>query len=113
MIRMCRERASLSTSGRQEDFREHAGLVVGWNFDDVGFHYEFERQFTTWTSLARKGVGHLKFVADDIVQWMGEVAAALDVTMAGLKMGMVGDVVDLTEPKKFARSVFKSLKLPA
>lgn len=84
------------------------GLVVGWEFDG-GYHFEFDRQFTTWTVLAKKGVRKLLTVAEDVVQGMHELAAANNVTISGLNMEMVGDVVDFTGPKRFAKSVMKSI----
>ncbi|KAI3398330.1 hypothetical protein diail_9422 [Diaporthe ilicicola] len=87
---------------------EDAELVVGWEFDS-GYPFLFERQFTTWTVLAKKGVTHLMAVVDDIVQAVADVAEANSVTISQLNVGMVGDVVDFTGPRRFARRVSKSL----
>lgn len=92
-----------------EEFRENADLVVGWEFD-MGYDFDFGRQFTTWTVLARKSVGHLKVVVNDIVRSMARVAKANNVGIDGLTMDMVGDVVEFTGPRRFKRSVMKSLK---
>lgn len=87
-------------------------LVVGWEFDG-GYHFEFDRQFTTWTVMAKKGVHHLLSVVDDVVYAITDLAKANNVTIPQLNMEMVGDVVDFTGPKRFARSVMKSVELAA
>ncbi|KUI57223.1 Initiation-specific alpha-1,6-mannosyltransferase [Cytospora mali] len=92
-----------------EQFRQDANLVVGWEFD-AGYHFEFDRQFTTWTVLAKKGVGHLMAVVNDIVRTIGELAEAHGVPIAGLKVDMVGDIVDLTGPRRFEQNVIESLE---
>lgn len=92
-----------------EKFREGANLVAGWEFD-TGHDFMFERQFTTWTVLARKGVGHMMAVVNDTLRSMRRLAEANGVTIAGLTMDMVGDVVEFTGPRRFKRSVMKSLK---
>lgn len=92
-----------------EEFQDDVSLVVGWEFD-AGYDFIFDRQFTTWTVMAQKGVPHLMAVVDDIVQSMAEVAKANNATISQLKMGMVGDVVDFTGPQRFAKSVTKSLE---
>lgn len=91
-----------------EEFEEDVSLVVGWEFD-AGYDFLFERQFTTWTVMARKGVPHLMAVVDDIVQSVADVAKANNMTIPQLKMDTVGDVVDFTGPRRFATSVRKSL----
>ncbi|KUI66500.1 Initiation-specific alpha-1,6-mannosyltransferase [Cytospora mali] len=92
-----------------EQFRQDANLMVGWEFD-AGYHFAFDRQFTTWTVLARKGVGHLMAVVDDIVRTIGELAEVHGVPIAGLKVDMVGDIVDLTGPRRFEQNVIESLE---
>lgn len=92
-----------------EESREEAGLVVGWEFD-AGYHFHFQRQFTTWAVMARKGVPHLMAVVDDVLQSMADVARANNASVSQLTKGMVGDIVDLTGPKRFAASVAGSLE---
>ncbi|ROW11631.1 hypothetical protein VMCG_01351 [Cytospora schulzeri] len=92
-----------------KEFNEDANLVVGWEFD-VGYDFVLRRQFVTWTILAKKGVEHLMAVVNDIVELIGEVAEAYNVTVAELNMDMVGDIVEFTGPRRFKRSVLKSLK---
>lgn len=92
-----------------EKFREDVSLVVGWEFD-AGFEFLFERQFTTWTVMARKGVPHLMAVVKDIVKSVADMARANNATMLQLQMDMVGDVVELTGPRRFAKSVTESVE---
>ena len=91
-----------------EEFREDASLVVGWEFD-AGYDFLFERQFTTWAVMARKGVPHLMAVVDDIVQSVADVAEANNATISQLNMDLVGDVVEFTGPRRFAKSVTERL----
>ncbi|KAL1881313.1 hypothetical protein Daus18300_001166 [Diaporthe australafricana] len=92
-----------------EEFMEDPSLVVGWEFD-AGYHFHFQRQFTTWAVMAKKGVPHLMTVVDDILQSMADVAKANNATISQLSKGMVGDIVDFTGPKRFAKSVATSLE---
>jgi alpha 1,6-mannosyltransferase len=48
-------------------------------------------------------------VVEDIVESVAEVAKANKVSISQLKMDMIGNVVDLTGPRRFARSVTKSV----
>lgn len=91
-----------------EEFKEDASLVVGWEFD-AGYGYPFERQFTTWTVMAEKGTPHLMAVIEDIVRSVADVAKANNATISQLKMDTVGDVVTLTGPRRFAKSVIESV----
>lgn len=93
-----------------EEFKEDVNLVVGWEFD-AGYEFLFERQFTTWTIMAMKGVPHLMAVVEDIVKSVIDVAKANNVTISQLRMEMVGDVVELTGPRRFAKSVTESVGL--
>ncbi|KAL1873226.1 hypothetical protein Daus18300_004046 [Diaporthe australafricana] len=92
-----------------DQYREDASLVVGWEFDG-GYHFEFERQFVTWTVLAKKGSPHLMVVVEDILTKIREVALANNVSISGVRMNMIKDVVDFTGPKQFARSVMRELE---
>lgn len=91
-----------------EEFKEEVSLVVGWEFD-AGYEFLFERQFTTWTIMAMKGVPHLMAVVEDIAKSVLDVAKANNVTISQLRMEMVGDVVELTGPRRFAKSVTESV----
>lgn len=84
-------------------------LIVGWEFDG-GYHFEFDRQFTTWTVIAKRGVHHVLGVAEDVVDAIADLARSNNVTISQLNMEMVGDVVDFTGPKRFAKSVMKRVE---
>lgn len=92
-----------------EEFEEDVSLVVGWEFD-AGYDFPFERQFTTWAVMARKGVPHLMAVVDDIIQSVADAAKANNATISQLKMDMIGDVVEFTGPRRFAKSVTENLE---
>lgn len=87
-------------------------LVVGWEFDG-GYHFVFDRQFTTWTIMSKKGVHHVLAVAEDLVYAIAELARANNVTISQLNKEMVGDVVDFSGPKRFAKSVMASVEAAA
>lgn len=84
-------------------------LVVGWEFDG-GYHFAFDRQFTTWTVMAKKGIQHVLGVAEDVVGAIVDLARSNNVTVPELNIEMVGDVVDFTGPKRFAKSVMKRIE---
>jgi alpha 1,6-mannosyltransferase len=90
-------------------YREDAGLVVGWEFD-VGWGDNFQRQFTSWTIMAKPGLPHLWKVVEDILRGLRDKAAEHDTTIAGLTLEMVGDVVDFTGPRRFTYSVLESVR---
>ncbi|PGH03213.1 hypothetical protein GX51_04248 [Blastomyces parvus] len=92
-----------------EQFRLDAKLVVGLEFD-VGYDHDFPRQFATWTVLARPGSRHLQTVVDDILNEIKATKHMYNLTSTSeLSLGMVGDVVDYTGPRRLAVSVLKSL----
>ncbi|KAL9115491.1 MAG: hypothetical protein Q9227_000812 [Pyrenula ochraceoflavens] len=92
-----------------EQFRQDANVVVGWEFD-VGWFDGFMRQLATWTIMARPGSPHLLMVVDDILEAFHARSSEFNVTIADLTWTMVGDVVDLTGPRRMTGSIMKSLK---
>jgi alpha 1,6-mannosyltransferase len=90
-------------------YKEKAGLVVGWEFD-VGWGPNFVRQLQTWTIMAKPGTVHLWKVIEDIILAVEEAAKSHNVPIDGLTLDMVGDIVDLTGPRRFTRSVLASLE---
>ncbi|KAF7529942.1 hypothetical protein G7054_g9706 [Neopestalotiopsis clavispora] len=86
-----------------------ASLIVGWEFDG-GYHFEFERQFVTWTVLAKRNVEHLLVVVRDIAASLRRLAEANSVDVAGLNMSMIADVIEATGPKRFHKSVVSNLE---
>ena len=91
------------------EYRARADLVVGWEFD-VGWGAIGQRQFASWTILARPGLPHMQQVIEDIVEAVQATAALHKVPVSGLDMTMVGDVVDFTGPRCFTRGILKSLQ---
>lgn len=95
-----------------EEFRKEAALVVGLEFDvgiDLGWSKTFVRQFATWTMMAKPKSPHLLYVIEDILQAIDEKARDNEVPISELRFDMIGDVVDLTGPRRFTNGIYKSL----
>ncbi|KAH8589030.1 hypothetical protein B0O99DRAFT_637904 [Bisporella sp. PMI_857] len=90
-------------------YKKDASIVVGWEFD-VGWKGPFVRQFATWTIMARPGSPHMSMVLDDILEALREKTKEHNTTIADMTWSMVGDVVDLTGPRRMTRGILKSLK---
>ncbi|KAF7945266.1 hypothetical protein EAE96_010044 [Botrytis aclada] len=93
-----------------KEYREAANLVVGLEFDwpwenDNVLH----AQFTSWTIMAKPHSPHMMQVIDDILVGVDEVARQHNVSLDGIQMGMIPQVVDLTGPKRMTWSIVKSL----
>ncbi|EAQ87801.1 hypothetical protein CHGG_04420 [Chaetomium globosum CBS 148.51] len=89
-------------------FQGNASVVVGWEFD-VGWPGNFIRQFTTWSIMAKPGSPHLWMVVQDILQSFRDKMKEKNVPIEGLTLDMLGDVVDATGPRRFTRSILKSV----
>ncbi|KUI54442.1 Initiation-specific alpha-1,6-mannosyltransferase [Cytospora mali] len=89
--------------------RRDAALVVGWEFD-MGWGADVFHQLSSWVVLARPGSPHMMGVIEDIVDELRGIAREYGVSIAGVTMSMVQDVVDLTGPRRLTRSVFRSLQ---
>ncbi|KAK6218827.1 U4/U6 x U5 tri-snRNP complex subunit Prp1 [Pestalotiopsis sp. IQ-011] len=88
---------------------DEAQLVVGWEFDG-GYHFEFERQFVTWTVMAKPKVPHMLVVIREIAESLRRMAEANHVGVDDLTITMIGDVIEATGPKRFHKSVVGSLE---
>jgi alpha 1,6-mannosyltransferase len=77
---------------------------VGWGDNVV-------RQFASWTMMAKPRSPYISMVVDDIVDALREKTQQHNVTIIGLKFDMIGDVVNLASPRRFTKSVLKSLDL--
>jgi alpha 1,6-mannosyltransferase len=88
-------------------YKESVDLVVGWEFDIAGSW----REFATWTILAKPGSRHLLRVIDDIMSSLDEKATENNVSIPALTMDTIGDVIWLTGPRAFTRSVLRSLEV--
>lgn len=91
-----------------EQYKKDAALVVGLEFD-VGWGNNFQRQFATWTMMAKPGSPHLSVVIDDILEGLRLKTEEHNVTVGGLTKTMIGDVVDMTGPRRMTYSIIKSL----
>lgn len=84
-------------------------MVVGYEFD-AGYSDYYFHEFATWTILARPGLSHMLTVINDIVSAVYAVQAANQVaSLTDVTLPMVGDVVDFTGPRRFTRSVMRSV----
>jgi mannosyltransferase OCH1-like enzyme len=92
-----------------QQYRDDASVVVGWEFD-VGWGSHFIRQFATWTIMAKPGPPHVWMVIEDILHGLREAMREKDVPIERLTLEMVGDVVDATGPRRFTRSILKSVE---
>ncbi|KAJ5336783.1 Glycosyltransferase [Penicillium brevicompactum] len=90
--------------------RADVGLVVGWEFD-VGWGDNFIRQFASWTIMARAGCVHLGVVIDEIVAAVRDKGLLFGVGVDGLTIEMVGDIIDLTGPRRLTGGVLRSLEM--
>ncbi|KAH8588934.1 hypothetical protein B0O99DRAFT_524153 [Bisporella sp. PMI_857] len=90
-----------------ETYRKNASLVVGWEFQTVDEKHV--REFATWTIMAKPGLRHMSMVINDTVNALKSKAVQHNVTVANLKMDMIGDVVWLTGPMAMSKSIIKSL----
>ena len=91
-----------------EIYKDKAALVVGWEFDQ-GWPGRYERQFESWTIMAKPRSPHMMQVIEDILQTLQEKTAEFDVSVNNITMDMMGDTVDLTGPRRLTRSVYTSL----
>lgn len=92
------------------EFRtKDVGVVLGWEFDK-GWEGKFVRQFASWTIVARRGSPHMLQVVEDVVEALGDVVLVRNLSsVAEVELGMVGDVVDFSGPRRLTRGVLKSL----
>lgn len=92
-----------------QHYKDDASVVVGWEFD-MGWGDNFLREFATWTIIAKPASPHIWMVIEDILDRLRNVMKERNVTVGGLTMEMVGDVVDSTGPRRFTRGILKSLE---
>lgn len=94
-----------------EQYKEHASLVVGLEFDWAWQDDDFlHSQFASWTVMAKPRSPHLLMIVNDILDDIREKTKAHNVTLPNLTLDMVGDVVDITGPKRMTRGIVKSLE---
>ncbi|KAI3390227.1 hypothetical protein diail_11844 [Diaporthe ilicicola] len=93
-----------------EEHKNETSLLVGWEFD-AGWNWEYTHEFASWTILSKPGLPHMLMVIDDIVDSIHRSMEEANVSIAGLTMEIVGDIVDYTGPRRMTRSILKSLEL--
>lgn len=91
------------------EYKANASLVVGWEFD-VGRGKAIIHQLNSWMILARPGLPYMMTAIEDILRSLHDVASRNNVAISNVTLGMVGDVVDFTGPRRLTRSVFKALQ---
>ncbi|KAF7909388.1 uncharacterized protein EAF01_003106 [Botrytis porri] len=92
---------------------EHRGanLVVGLEFDyDYQEDTAMYSQFASWTIMAKPKSPHLMQVINDILDELNEIARRNEVSIEGIELSMISDVVDITGPKRMTWGIIKSLK---
>ncbi|TGO35241.1 hypothetical protein BHYA_0165g00130 [Botrytis hyacinthi] len=88
-----------------------ANLVVGLEFDyDYQEDTAMYSQFASWTIMAKPGSPHLMQVINDILDELNEIARRNEVSIEGIELSMISDVVDITGPKRMTWGIIKSLK---
>lgn len=88
-----------------EQYTTNAHVVVGMEFDAD----DWERQFASWTIMARPKSPHLLTVIEDTLEGLLQKADELKVGIQHLKLDMIDDVVDVSGPQRMTRSILKSL----
>lgn len=61
--------------------------------------------------MVKPGSPHTSMAIDNVLEGLREKTKEHNVTVADLTLDMIGDVVDLTGPRRITRSVDKSLEL--
>jgi alpha 1,6-mannosyltransferase len=94
-----------------DQYKEDTNLVVGLEFDWAWENDNFlHSQFASWTILARPGSPHMLQTIDDIISGVKQKADEHHVEIKDLTYEMVGEVVDMTGPKRMTRSIVSSLE---
>lgn len=88
-----------------EQYKANASIVVGMEFDvDIWI-----RQFATWTIMAKPKSTHFLTVVEDCLEGLLSKATELNVEMQDLRPDMIGDIVDVSGPRRLTRGIQKSL----
>jgi mannosyltransferase OCH1-like enzyme len=94
-----------------EEYKDKAALVVGleydWKFEDDNIIHS---QFAAWMVMARPRLPHVAKTIEDIVHGLKHTADSYGVDIGHLTIQMVTPIVDMTGPKRFTRSIVKSLE---
>ncbi|PYH91264.1 hypothetical protein BO71DRAFT_401537 [Aspergillus ellipticus CBS 707.79] len=76
-------------------------VVVGLEFDGW--------QFASWTVMAAAGSVHVRAAIEYVMGQMGRIAAEHNVTVEGVTMEMIPDVVDASGPQAMTVAILQSL----
>lgn len=88
-----------------EEYKANASIVVGMEFDvDIWI-----RQFATWTIMAKPKSSHMLAVVEDCLEGLLSKARELNVELQDLRPNMIGDIVDVSGPRRLTRGIQKSL----
>ncbi|KAK7713770.1 hypothetical protein SLS63_011932 [Diaporthe eres] len=86
-------------------YKANASIVVGMEFDvDIWI-----RQFASWTIMAKPKSPHMLTVVEDCLEGLDSRAKELGVGMQDLRLDMIGDIVDVSGPRRLTRGIQKSL----
>jgi alpha 1,6-mannosyltransferase len=95
-----------------KQYKEETGLVVGLEFDWAWENDNFlHSQFASWTVMAKPRSPHMLMIIEDILEDFRQKCKEHSIKLQDLKLDMIGDVVDLTGPKRMTRGIVKSLEL--
>ncbi|KAJ4421959.1 hypothetical protein N0V82_003355 [Gnomoniopsis sp. IMI 355080] len=88
-----------------DQYKANASIVVGMEFDvDIWI-----RQFATWTIMAKPKSSHFLTVVEDCLEGLLSKAKDLNVELQDLRPDMIGDIVDVSGPRRLTRGIQKSL----
>ncbi|KAF2726566.1 hypothetical protein EJ04DRAFT_571154 [Polyplosphaeria fusca] len=93
-----------------EQYKEAAGMVVGWEYD-CGYEPTFIRMFQTWWLMSKPRQPHMMMVIEDILEGVRNKTREHNVAVSELNMDMVENVIKFTGPKRVTDSVLKSLEI--
>lgn len=85
-----------------EQYKTKTNVVVGLEFDG--------HQFASWTVMAKPRTSHIASVLRYIVMALEKSAVDYSVTIAGLTMQTISDVVDVTGPQAMTQGIIRSLE---
>lgn len=88
-----------------EQYKANASIIVGMEFDvDVWI-----RQFASWTIMAKPKSPHMLTVVEDCLEGLLSKTKELNVGLEDLRPDMLGDIVDVSGPRRLTRGILRSL----
>lgn len=91
---------------------QNIDMIVGLEFDFGyrGPEAEIASQFCNWVFAAQPSSRNLLVVVNAVIAKLKEIAKANNVSIAGIKLEMLSDVVNVTGPKIMTIAIMESLK---